>query len=92
MCSPSGSDGEEDCDSDVDNSQHHNQVPEDEGMSNKTDSEQDERIDTAVDRGANMLMENSDGVPCEAMSTDTTTLLILDDSVSLIQLVNCGTY
>ena len=92
MCSPSGSDGEEDCDSDVDNLQHHNQVSEDKGMSNKTDLEQDKRTDTAVDRGADMLMESSDSVPCEAMSTDTTRLLILDDSVSLIQLVNCGTY
>jgi len=42
-----------------------------------------------------MLMGNSHGVLCEAaeaMSTDTTRLLILNDSVSLFKLVNCGTY
>lgn len=43
-----------------------------------------------------MLMPgNSDGIPCEAaeaMYMDTTMLLILNDSVSSIKLVNCGTY
>jgi len=42
-----------------------------------------------------MLMGNSHGVLCkaaEAMSTDTARLLILNDSVSLFKLVNCGTY
>jgi len=42
-----------------------------------------------------MLMGNSDGMPCEAtevMSMDMTRLLILNDSVSLFKLVNCGTY
>ena len=34
----------------------------------------------------------SDGVPCEAMSTDTTRFLILDYSMGSIQLINCGTY
>ena len=34
----------------------------------------------------------SDGVPCGVMSTDTTRLLILEDSMSSIQLINCGTY
>jgi len=42
-----------------------------------------------------MLMGNSHGVLCkatEAMSTDTARLLILNDSMSLFKLVNCGTY